>query len=397
MKKTILTNLKYLAFALVLAFATAALAQWSTPGAAAPSANIAAPVHVGPYQTKDSGLSVNGFAAWQNSAFNQHLTLEGIVRGGVPSDTTSTVVFGAASTPTNILVSGNVATNSYMQSQSVANTSSKTLCADAMGIIFTCGNSDQCLNFAGEQTSVPAGHTQNSQGNCIPNSGRQYITSGFNKFTAVTIYQTTNMSSISDEQRRRQLGEDPQRIIGLDTFTVIKNELSGFIPSSLSLYAHDAPPQRIWNVQEGGNYKIVFTAKGYFQTYALRRGNTAVWVDFFLKINDLKVPLAPVNSANNCGATGGTGQVGITNTTTQFFMMSDCQWNDSTGRKHTETMYYNLNFDRTYALQPGDVVEFYGTVRGMSKESSFINSSDYRDYDFRLGSTSSYFEVTKLP
>ncbi len=396
MKKTLITNLKYLAFALVVAFGTSALADWANPGAAAPSGNIAAPLHVGPYQIKDGGLSVNGFAAYNNSAFSQHITLDGIVRGGVPTDTTSTVTFGNPAVATTMLVSGNIASNSYIQSLSVANTANNTLCADAVGAIYTCNSSDKCLNFSGEQTTVPAGHTQNSSGNCIPNTGAQYITSGFSKYSATTIPSGRMTSSTSDEERARLQGQRIIRTIGLDTMNIITNQISGFLPSALDQFDGDVG-RRIWNVQDAGNYKIVFNSKGYIQTYAVRRGNTWVWVDFYLKINDLEVPLAPINAGNNCGATGGTWIVNGVNKSTQYFMASDCNWNDSTGRKHTETMYYNLNFDRTYALQPGDRVEVYGTMRGRSQESSFINDSDYRAYEFRVGSNSTYMEVTKLP
>lgn len=390
MKKNILTNLKYLAFALVLALGTSVLADWISPIAVSPAGNRAVPLHVGPYQVKDSGLSVNGFAAYQNSSFNQHLALKGVVRGGVPTDTTSTVMFGRADAPTNVIISGNVASKLYLQSQSVANNVNKTLCADAGGAIHTCESKDMCLNFDGEQTEVPAGHTQNSLGNCIPNTGLQYITSGYNRFSA-----TTQLASQSDPNGNGIRGDDVLRTISLDTASIVTNQINGFLPSALDQFSGDVG-RRIWNVQESGNYKIQFNSTGYIQTYAVRRGNTWVWVDFYMKINGTDIPLAPINAGNSCGTTGGTGLVGVDNIKTQYFLAAACSGN--TGRKYTATMYYNLNLDKTVALTAGDTIELYGTMKGWSREDAFLNVfGDYRDWDFKVGTSRTYMEMTKLP
>ncbi len=140
MKKTLLQNFKYLSFGLVLAagLSVVSAAAWSGPAASSPQNNIAAPLHTGPAQVKSGGLSVNTFLASQNAQFGQQVFFKGIVRGGTPTDTDSTVLFGIPSMPTNLAASGDVAAKGTIKSDSVANASSSPLCATANGTIVLC-------------------------------------------------------------------------------------------------------------------------------------------------------------------------------------------------------------------------------------------------------------------
>ncbi|MDB5188781.1 MAG: hypothetical protein JWM92_379 [Candidatus Nomurabacteria bacterium] len=142
MKKNLITNFKYIAFGAILAAALSVVhaGTFTAPSASAPSSNVDVPLHTGPDQVKDGGLSVNTFTAWQNAQFKQQLFLNGIVFGGTPtnSGTTSTVVMGDTTTPANLSVNGGVSASAFITSASVANSSSLNVCANSTGTLVTC-------------------------------------------------------------------------------------------------------------------------------------------------------------------------------------------------------------------------------------------------------------------
>ncbi|MEO5646359.1 MAG: hypothetical protein ABIO57_01145 [Candidatus Paceibacterota bacterium] len=140
MKHTLLHNLTYVTFGLIVALGLnmVSAASWIGPNASSPSGNIAIPLHTGPAQIKDGGLSVDTFLASQNAQFGQQVFFKGMVRGGTPTDSSSTVQFGTGSNATNITATGNVSAVSSISSSSVANTSSSPLCATTNGTIILC-------------------------------------------------------------------------------------------------------------------------------------------------------------------------------------------------------------------------------------------------------------------
>lgn len=135
---TLLQNLKYIALGLILAGSFGLVHAQFNPSVSAPGNTIATPLHTGPDQIKDGGLSVNTFFATQNAAFQQQTFLNSIVRGGSPSDTDSAIVIGDASAPANIAVNGAVSAKAFLQSSSIANNDSSALCATATGALVTC-------------------------------------------------------------------------------------------------------------------------------------------------------------------------------------------------------------------------------------------------------------------
>lgn len=139
MRQNFFTNLKYLALGIILVgIVGLAHADFPMPAASAPANTIDVPVHTGPTQVKDGGLSVGTFLANQNAQFKQQTFLKGTVFGGTPGLSTSTVAIGDGIAPANIVVNGNVSAAQYIQSTSVANGNSSNLCATANGTIVTC-------------------------------------------------------------------------------------------------------------------------------------------------------------------------------------------------------------------------------------------------------------------
>lgn len=143
MKKTLLNNLKFIIFGLVVAIGVSAAYavsnNWAAPTSSAPSNTIEVPLHTGPDQIKIGGLSVGPFAAFSNAELNQQVYLNGMVRGGDPTTANSQVKFGDSAHVVNSTVAGNVNVVGTLQGSSVANANSSTLCAAKDGTIITCG------------------------------------------------------------------------------------------------------------------------------------------------------------------------------------------------------------------------------------------------------------------
>ena len=154
MKKNLITNLKYIGFGAILAVALSVVhaGTFTAPSASAPSSNIDIPLHTGPDQVKDGGLSVGTFTAWQNAQFKQQLFLNGTVFGGTPanSGTTSTVVMGDTGAPANLSVNGNLSASTFITSSSIANSGSLNVCANSTGTLVTCNGQ------AGANTTPPS-------------------------------------------------------------------------------------------------------------------------------------------------------------------------------------------------------------------------------------------------
>ena len=141
MKKNLLTNLKFIAFGIVVALGMSyASAAWNDPSTGAPGTNIALPIHMGQSQLKDGGLSVNTFTAWQNAHFVQQVFINEMLS----AVTGSTLVrFGGADAlgttrTVAVDVSGGFTTTGTIKAVNVAGTSEGKLCATADGTIVRC-------------------------------------------------------------------------------------------------------------------------------------------------------------------------------------------------------------------------------------------------------------------
>lgn len=142
MKKTLLKNIAYVVFGLAVAYGLSfASAAFDTPAAAAPGANIDVPLHMGPNQVKDGGLSVGSFADMQDASFKQQTFIDSTIYGGAPwYGPGSPVYFGDMSiSPAHLRVNGDVRVAGALQSDSVKNSQNESLCADSNGKMYPCG------------------------------------------------------------------------------------------------------------------------------------------------------------------------------------------------------------------------------------------------------------------
>lgn len=151
MKKTLLTNLTYIAFGLVLAtLASYAHASWGTlgnsytaPTGSFPTNNTLFPITVGTSdQIKEGGLSLGGpFIAAANAQIDGSAIFHGALRGGSPIDTASfqTVSFGASGAATHVAITGGMANTKYkIYNVPLANASDGAVCANETGTLVLC-------------------------------------------------------------------------------------------------------------------------------------------------------------------------------------------------------------------------------------------------------------------
>ncbi len=138
-------NLKFILVGVVIVGGiTVAYADgWLNPTAAAPTANIPAPIHTGPTQVKDGGLAVGTFAVQQNALFAQNTYVNGAIYGGQPGDVGSTVKIGGIDTGGNthtipVTVTGDVNVKGTIVGSTVANANNSNLCANKDGTITLC-------------------------------------------------------------------------------------------------------------------------------------------------------------------------------------------------------------------------------------------------------------------
>ena len=115
---------------------------YENPTASAPGNNTDGPINIGPTnQVKDGSLGVNAFVARNNALFNDKVRIDGLVRGGVPANVTSTVTVGSTTEAVGMKTVGTLHTELGFKVGALAHGGSdlKPICADADGILHICG------------------------------------------------------------------------------------------------------------------------------------------------------------------------------------------------------------------------------------------------------------------
>lgn len=140
--KKILQNIKLVVVGIAIAVGASYVYASSTatdPTVVAPGNNMAIPVHqLTGAQVKTGGLSVNTFAAFQNSSLEQDSFFDGILKGISQGGNNSTVVFGSGSNPVDLVVNGGVNNTLKLGSDDLANTSYQSVCGDTEGHFILC-------------------------------------------------------------------------------------------------------------------------------------------------------------------------------------------------------------------------------------------------------------------
>jgi len=163
MKKTLLTNFIFVVVGLVvtigISYAYAGIFKDAQRNA--PYANMEIPLHAGFDQVKNAGLSVGTFAAYQDAYFDQSAFLRGIVYGGIPGNTNSTVALGSATAPVGVAAVGDVAVAGNFQSDSLKNANGGApVCADGTGKFYLCAVTGSTTTTTGGGSTTTIGNSQ---------------------------------------------------------------------------------------------------------------------------------------------------------------------------------------------------------------------------------------------
>lgn len=118
-------------------------AAWSEPTGTPPANNLYVPVNATQNaQAKQSGLSVNTFAALGNGSLQQDVFFKGQVKGINPGSLNTTLRIGGVGTngPRRVFttINGNVTSQQTLGSSELINTTMNTLCADDTGQVVFC-------------------------------------------------------------------------------------------------------------------------------------------------------------------------------------------------------------------------------------------------------------------
>ncbi len=191
MKHRIVQHLKLIVLASILAgIATYVHATVATPPPANPPAsNTVFPIHVGASsQQKMGGLGVDSFNALQAAQFESNLYLENEVLGGTPSGANSTVYFGesVASAPrVAAAITGSLTTAGRLRANLLANTDTKSVCADSTGRLILCDEVPSVILTA-NPNPVTAGNS----------TSLEVIANGFTSISTCTIDQGVGVVSM---------------------------------------------------------------------------------------------------------------------------------------------------------------------------------------------------------
>lgn len=165
MKKTLLINLKYIAFGIVLATsASYALAEWGIPAGtyAGPTGqfpnnntpfvlNVGATDQVKVGEATEAGLTIGSwFSALSGAQFDGSTVFNGPLRGGTPAETTGTVSFGGNGVTTNVSLTGGISNSGTVTNGTLATGAVVPVCANPSGVLVIC-------NTSTPPPSVPAG------------------------------------------------------------------------------------------------------------------------------------------------------------------------------------------------------------------------------------------------
>ncbi len=142
----------FIILTIVLALIAAGAYAYTNPTATAPGGNTDEPIDIGctygvnnpctGVQVKNGGLSVGTFQSRYSARFRQKLYLTGLVRGGHPADTNSTVqfggVWGGANFATVVNVTKEVTVDGTIKVERLGGTGTSNVCAGMDGTFVRC-------------------------------------------------------------------------------------------------------------------------------------------------------------------------------------------------------------------------------------------------------------------
>lgn len=401
-----MTTLRYklFAFGLLLSLATV-VGAYTPPAGAFPSNNTDVPLNVtNVMQDKSGGLSVGALHVRGLAYFADQTFVPGRIRGGNVGDVAGTVAFGGLLNNVNALINGTVNITGTAQSDSLAFSSQSSVpdlapvCANQYGTFFICSNASSTPPIApGVKKFYSVNGGKYSQPASVitprsPQNGEEGVPATNSRYHFYNIrFSTTN--PIQDD-----VGTS------LKLPLAINSAAQDSAPNDNTIYEsfiagnyHTVSPQKVLTITQSGSYNIKFSAKGYidFGFYSDER----LWrfLNFYAKVGDQIYPLKPKYDQNpdihpqiaqkwehpRDGIERGTytGTAGFDGV--QYMLVNRFMYGTYEVQPY---LSYNLEFNKTVTLSPGDEIAVYG---------SFMSFHD-SDAPFSIKEWQTIFDITQL-
>ncbi len=441
MKKTLLNNLKLIAFGMVFAISlsyvhatywagngnaysdptTPASGCTSTTGTATPPQcnTPALPLNVstldqikpkgGCAVSNCGGLSLlKTFVVELNAEFDGTVFLNGIVGAGTGSmATNSTVRFGGIDPtgnpqPVSIAMSGGLSANTLLQSGVLANSGGNLpICSDQNGYVTLCDITYVCSNLSGgPYTTVPPNYTQNPDGTCTQNPKEFLAEIPYQKFDSYPLlYGNVSGGNIQDHVATPPGNTYLPLVDSIGFYngcgpTIgctewLHNEIPGVIPTSFS----DSGAQLI-NGAQAGTYSFSIKSTGNIGIkgkYYPATNN--IGADFYLRICHSDC------SNSNFPNSDWPGQwIEMDNNSSilmheEYPVAGDTTVNDgnrfNTNGSSYDYVPYTLNFQKTISLLTGDHVYVYALIYGSSERGPV----DFTNFYYSIDAGSTEFKI----
>lgn len=443
MKKTLLTNLKFIAIGLMIAVsASYAYAAWGGPltdtftnnTSTPPAGNTDSPLHTSAAdQVKPigsctagncGGLALGGtFLASRSAEFDGTTFLKGIVGGGSDGSfpASSMLYFGFSGNPTPITVSGALTTNSSLKSTLLANSDgTKTLCSDENGVVGFCSIVDMCSNIAGSQDTVPSGKQQNPDGTCTGAPKRFLAKIGYANYDSYPnhiVGGITNNGQVNFHSDVNHTFPMPWvDTIGLYDGSVgcktacnewVYNQIPNMAPMSFSASGTNLFGNG--GVTEAGTYHIVVHTSGRLgQKGKFSNSDGRLGIDFALKVNGQTWYYAgaatgaahePYPNSGNSKSEYDSETLGFDNPNAGSFLGTGANVLGFHNGNGDEYHYFpfTIDIDKTLHLNQGDKVEITGDIYGFSGYEVKFDRYDYTNWYYGIELNGATFDITETP
>lgn len=432
MKKTLLTNLKFIVIGLVIAIsASYAYAAWGGPltntfqnNTSAPSAgNTETPLNTGAGdQVKPigscapnncGGLALGGtFLASKSAEFDGTTFLSGIVGGGSDGSfpASSMLYFGFSGNPTPITVSGALSTTSSLKSTLLANADgTKTLCSDENGVVGFCTVVDMCTNIPGNQDAVPADKQQNADGTCSGAPKRFLSKTQYQEGSAYVGGVTGGQWHYSNPATTNKAAYPFVAQIGLyngSTSCGTTSNCSEWIYNQIPNIVHTGFSDSLSSLfdnggaGESGTYHIKISTQGNIGIRGkYSNDGNVIYADFYMKVNGQWIRLdssSAQRSQDRHEEYPVTGKI-----IPDFGDVFEPNGDAFTGQGGTGDQFqyapYSINFDQTIHLNHGDTVNIYALLYGISCRDSSIGDSSCNNFDYFISQQGAVFDITETP
>jgi hypothetical protein len=425
MKKTLLTNLKFIAFGIALAISIsyAYAAYWngsdtiySDPTTTPSAGNLDTPINVSALdQIKIGGLSLKkSFWALKAAQFTGQTFLSGVLGAGTNGSfpNSSTVRFGGIDLSGNkqivpITMSGGLGVSQALAAASLVNSAgTSTICSDQNGKVVLCdAPATVCPNVAGgPYTTVPPGYQQNPDGTC-GKAPKQFLASiAYQKFDSYPALYGNVSGGLMQNHVGQPPGVSPIPLAdsigiyngpsGCESTTGCNEWISNQIPA-VKATSFSPSGALLIDGAEAGTYNFSIIS-------SLKLGIIGKYPDDVNLIGaDLYLRICNVNSVcNNYPNSAWDGQWiamdgdASTYSHEQYPVTGDTKMDFAKylpygGDRYSYTDRYNLNFQKTLQLGTGDKVYIYALIYG----SSYRSAASFNRFSYSIDASSTQFKI----